>query len=297
MNDHELRCSCVECLNPNVDNSPCPAVPAAPILKWAGGKRQLLGEILPRLPHKIVTYYEPFIGGGAVFFALANAGRFERAIIGDANPDLVNVYRQVRDRCSAVIDHLRLHAQKHTEEYFYQQRKLALNSPGASGAARFIYLNRTCFNGLYRVNKSGAFNVPFGDYKSPRVLDVDGLEAASRVLQHVEIAHSDFADLASRAGQLDAIYFDPPYVPASGSANFTAYCRSGFNIADQERLAEAFSAASARGAHVLLSNSDVPETRRIFGPPVGLIEGVSARRNINSKGASRGAVGEILVST
>jgi DNA adenine methylase len=267
------------------------AFAAAPFVKWAGGKRQLLPDILSRLPAKIGTYYEPFVGGGAVFFALANAGRFAHAVIGDMNLDLVNAYRQIRDRLPAVIDHLRLHQQQHSEKYFYEQRKLALRSPGASGAARFLYLNRTCFNGLYRVNKSGAFNVPFGDYKSPRILNVEGLEAASSALLGVEIRHEDFA--AIRLVEGDAAYFDPPYLPASESANFRAYCREGFNVSDHERLAISFAEGVMQGAYVLLSNSDTAEARRIFAP--WKIDSVTARRNINSNGGKRGAVGEILV--
>lgn len=268
---------------------------AIPFVKAIGGKRQLLHEILPRLPAKIETYFEPFVGGGAVFFALASAGRFKRAVIGDANAGLVNLYIQIRDKCGAVLDHLRMHKQKHSKEHFYEQRARQFDT-GPAGAARYIYLNRACFNGLHRVNKDGVFNVPFGDNKNPRIVDVAGLHAAERVLQGVMVVHCDFAETVATAGVGDAVYMDSPYVPASASANFTAYTSDGFDIADQERLADCVAACVKRGANVLLSNSDTPEARRIFGRGQWLTEEVSARRNINSDGAKRGAVGEILVT-
>jgi DNA adenine methylase len=267
---------------------------AAPVIKFVGGKRQLLPEILPRLPLQIRTYYEPFVGGGAVFFALANEGRFKRAVIGDSNELLVNMYTQLRDKCSAVIDHLRTHAQKHCEEYYYEQRSRPQSGP--SGAARFIYLNRTGFNGLYRVNKSGENNVPFGRYENPKICDMPGLRAASAALQGVTIRHGDFAPLVSRAAVGDAAYMDPPYLPVPGSASFTAYGSDGFSVADHERLADCVAGCVKRGANALLSNSDTPEARRIFTRGGWHVEKISAHRNINSDGEGRGVVGELLVS-
>jgi DNA adenine methylase len=270
--------------------------PAAPIVKAVGGKSQLLPEILPRLPLKIETYYEPFCGGAAVFFALAAEGRFRRAVLGDTNPALINMYIQVRDSCSAVLDHLRMHEQKYSEEYYYRQRARSLET-GPAGAARTIFLNKTCFNGLFRVNADGGFNVPFGHHKKkPRIVHVEGLRAASQVLQGVKILCAGYGTLLARAAVGDAAYLDPPYVPASATANFTSYTSDGFDIEDQERLADVVASVVKRGANVLLSNSDTPESRRIFGRGAWLLESVSARRNINSDGAKRGAVGEILVS-
>lgn len=274
-----------------------PLLSASPCLKFAGGKRQLAPQILKRLPAKIQTYIEPFIGGGAIFFALANERRFDRAVIGDINGDLVNMYLQLRDDLPSVVRHLRTHLAKNNEDYFYiQQRGYALNARGPAPAARFIYLLRTCFNGLYRVNKSGQFNTPYGHYKSPRILDVAGLKGVSLALQGVTIIEGDFAPLLARARSGDVVYSDPPYLPASKTANFAAYSAAGFGIEDTERLARLSRAAAVRGAHVLLSNADTSETRRIFGAVSGQIETVSARRNINSNGAKRGAVDELLVT-
>lgn len=269
---------------------------AAPIIKWAGGKRQMLPVILPRLPQRIRTYFEPFAGGAAVFLALANAGRFQKAVIGDANADLVNVYLQVRDKNAAVIAELRRHAKAHDEKHFYAQRPLMIGNYGVTGAARFIYLNRTCFNGLFRVNKLGEFNVSFGKYAKPRIADVEGIERASAALQGVEIVHDDFATVVAHAGRGDAAYFDPPYIPASKGSNFRAFHKDGFGVEDQERLARVLRTCAAQGAHVLLSNSDTIESRRIYGVPGNTVEVVGARRNINSDASKRGEVGEILVS-
>lgn len=271
-------------------------VVASPCVKAVGGKTQLLPEILPRLPAKIATYFEPFVGGGAVFFALAAEGRFKRAVLGDANPALVNMYVQIRDNLRAVIQHLHAHDANYSEEYYYLQRQRALDV-GPAGAARTIFLNKTCFNGLFRVNADGGFNVPFGHHaRKPTICNNAALNAASRALQGVHLMCADFEETVAMAGVGDAVFFDSPYVPASASANFTAYTSEGFGIEDQERLADCVASVVKRGANVLLSNSDTPESRRIFTRGGWLVESVSARRNINSDGTKRGAVGEILVS-
>ena len=269
---------------------------AAPFVKWAGGKRQLLPVILPRLPPTIRTYFEAFAGGAAVFFALVNAGRIQNAVLGDANPELVNMYQAVRADCAAVIVELRKHAKAHSQSHFYAQRKLLLGSTGVSGAARFIYLNRTCFNGLFRVNKAGEFNVSYGKYETPRIVDVDGLQRASVALQRATIVCGDFALTVAQAGRGNAAYFDPPYLPVSKVASFSAFHKAGFSVEAQERLAQVMQQCAARGARVLLSNSDTIESRRIYGVPGNTVEVVGARRNINSIAAKRGVVGEILVS-
>lgn len=267
-----------------------------PFLKWAGGKRQLLPQILSRLPPLIDTYYEPFLGGGAVFFALAAAKRFERAVIGDANACLVNVYEQVRDCPEDVLNCLRFHESENNEEHFYRQRDLAQLCAGARDAARFIYLNRTCFNGLYRVNAKGEFNVAWGKHKSPRLVDVDGIQAASKALQGVEIVCGDYSQTLGRAKLGDAVYLDPPYLAVSETASFAAFHKDAFGIAQHEALSVAIGESAARGAYVLLSNADTLEARRIFSIPGRTIEVIPARRNINSSGDKRGPVGEMLVS-
>lgn len=265
-------------------------------LRWVGGKRQLLPVILPRLPQRISTYYEPFAGGAAVFFELARLGRFKRAVLGDMNSELVNAYVQLRDNVGGVLANLRVHAKRNAEAYFYQQRKEVSGATGVQAAARFIYLNRTCYNGLWRVSKAGLPNMPYGHLAKPRICDIEGLEAAAMLLKGVDIHCAHFEDTMGLAGRGDTIYADPPYIPASKGSNFTAFAKEGFGMAEQEELAKMLRACADVGAHVLLSNSDTPESRRIFGVPGNTVEVVGARRNINSAASKRGAVGEILVS-
>lgn len=272
-----------------------PAYHAAPFLKWAGGKSQLLGDILPVLPARIRTYYEPFIGGGAVFFALANARRFERAVIADRNPALIEVYKCVRDEVAGVIRALTRHQAHATDgDYYYRIRAEGTQDLSAvERAARIIFLNKTCYNGLYRVNRRGEFNVPFGRYARPRVLNEEALESASAALQDVEIAESDFEMVAHRAVRGDAVYFDPPYHPVSATASFTAYSSVAFGVPEHERLARAYRSCVRRGVSAVLSNSDCDLTRELYA---GLdVRTVAASRAINSVAQKRGRVSEILV--
>ncbi len=266
---------------------------ARPILKWAGGKTQLLPEILQRLPSVIETYYEPFVGGAAVFFALAAAGRFKRAVLSDKNPELVGLYRCVQRDVEAVIR--ALGSYRYDEQEYYRVRDSKLPRSAAARAARLIFLNTTGYNGLYRVNRAGQFNVPFGRYKNPTICDAENLRAAARALRSAELRVGDFATITRRARQGDAVYFDPPYVPVSKTASFTAYDRHAFELADHERLAATFSVLSGRGVAVLLSNSDTRVTRRLFGP--FRVETVAVTRAINSNASKRGRVSEILVSS
>jgi DNA adenine methylase len=263
-----------------------------PFLKWAGGKAQLLPMILPRLPRRIETYYEPFLGGGAVFFALADEGRFQRAVLADANAEIVACYRGVRDHLDAVVAALR--GWKYEEACYYAVRELEPSALGlAERAARLIYLNRTCYNGLYRVNRAGKFNVPFGRYTNPRICDEEGLRAASAVLQRAEVLGADFETAVERAQPGDAVYFDPPYLPVSETADFTAYHEWGFDAEAHERLAGVFASLGARDVYALLSNSDAPLARRLYAPFRPAL--VEATRSINSKASGRGAVMELLV--
>jgi DNA adenine methylase len=265
---------------------------ARPILKWAGGKTQLLPQILQRLPSAIETYYEPFVGGAAVFFALAAAGRFKRAVLSDMNPELVSLYRCVQRDVEAVIRALSDY--RYDEEEYYRVRDSRLPRSAAARAARLIFLNKTGYNGLYRVNRAGQFNVPFGRYKNPTICDAENLRAAARALRCAELRVGDFATITRRARDGDAVYFDPPYLPLSKTASFTAYDRHAFELADHERLAATFSDLSGRGVAVLLSNSDTRVTRRLFGP--FRVETVAVARAINSNASKRGRVSEILVS-
>jgi DNA adenine methylase len=268
-------------------------VTPSPFLKWAGGKSQLLDRILPQLPEQIATYYEPFIGGGAVFFALANRGRFRRAVISDRNPALVEVYTVVRDEVIDLIDLLSVHSRHATDsDYYYEVRAQRLKTP-VERAARILFLNKTCYNGLYRVNRRGEFNVPFGRYANPRVLNEELLNTASRALQKVEIIHSDFEPIADRARRGDAVYFDPPYHPISQTASFTAYDSTAFGMVEQERLAAAFRDLCGRAVSCVLSNSDCDATRTLYE---GLdVKTVFASRAINSRAERRGPVTELLV--
>jgi DNA adenine methylase len=270
-------------------------VVAKPFLKWVGGKTALLPEILPRLPKKIRNYYEPFIGGGAVFFALAAEKRFTQAILTDANEDLVNAYYGLKNYPKAVIEKLKDHAASHCERYYYEvreqnPRKLST----ASRAARLIYLNRTGFNVLYRVNKKGAFNVPFGRYSNPTICAEANLRAVSEILQPTFIALDDFGAAMNGVKKGDVVYFDPPYVPLSDTSNFTSFTKGGFGEENQIRLRDCFKKLDERGVHVLLSNSDAPLVRKLYK---GFrIEKVQAPRRVNSKGDKRGNVTELLIS-
>jgi DNA adenine methylase len=273
---------------------PASAVPS-PFLKWAGGKRQLKERILASIPQRMRTYFEPFVGGGAVFFALLGSGRrFDRAVLGDANEELIRCYRAVRDDVGAVIRVLRPY--RYDRDFYYRLRgRNPARLTDAGRAARLIYLNRCGYNGLYRVNRAGRFNVPFGRYKDPVICDVPRLEAASQALQRAKLVHGDFEETLRGARSGDFVYLDPPYVPLSVTSSFTAYAKTPFDGAEQSRLASVLRELGARKVRALLSNSDCVETRELYDP--GLSETVPVRRAINSVGAGRGSVGELLVKS
>ena len=262
-----------------------------PVLKWAGGKAQLATLILDRLPQRIETYHEPFFGGGAVFFALARQKRFSRAILSDVNPELIDVYRAVRDDVDAVIKRLRkMHCD---EEEFYRIREQRPTSL-AGRAARTIYLNKTGFNGLYRVNRSGEFNVPFGRHDNPTICDEPNLRQAAVALSSVELLVDDFESVSTRVKPGDAVYLDPPYLPISKTAYFTNYDRHPFKLPEHERLAKVFEAISACGVAAILSNSCTSESKRLYS--AHRIEYPLVSRAINSDSKKRGKIKEILVS-
>jgi len=268
---------------------------ASPFLKWAGGKNQLLPAILPRFPDRIRIYYEPFVGGGAVFFALASEGRIGEAVLGDMNRDLIETYRVVRDDVETLVEALaELAPHATSSERYYEVRAVDPCSLEPVGrAARFIFLNKTCFNGLYRVNRSGRFNVPFGRYKRPRVLDEAALHRASRALTRADLVVEDFETTVAAVGPGDAVYFDPPYAPASETACFTSYHRSPFGPLEHERLRRVYCACWQQGAVAVLSNSDTPFTQDLYR---GLeFETVFAQRAINRDPNRRGHVSEMLV--
>jgi len=270
-----------------------------PFLKWAGGKGQLLEQYERFFPaRRGGDYYEPFLGSGAVFFRLRDRRLFKRFHLSDANPELINCYCMVRDRLDDLINRLREHQTQHTHDYYYTVRDLDRdpNWPHADPierAARLIYLNKTCYNGLWRVNSQGYFNVPMGRYKKPDILNVGRLCAASAALQDVELTVRDFEAVLDCVTSRDFVYFDPPYVPLSRSANFTSYYADSFTESDQRRLAYIFASLASRGTRVMLSNSDTPLVRLLYTNfQMDLVE---ARRNINSHSGRRGLIQEIVV--
>lgn len=272
---------------------------ARPFLKWAGGKQQLLSQYDAFFPADFSRYLEPFLGGGAVFFHLRSTGRItgtENVYLVDNIWELVNTYRMVRDRLEALIEHLAVHQRKHSEKYYYgvraQDRK-AIQLSDLERAARTIYLNKTCFNGLYRVNKQGQFNVPIGSYTDPPILQEDLLRSANAALQGASLEAADFQTIESQARAGDFVYFDPPYDPVSKTSSFTSYTADDFGEEDQRRLAHTFATLSDRGCLCMLSNARTPLILDLYED--FRIEVVQANRVINSNADSRGSVDEVVV--
>ena len=268
---------------------------AKPFLKWVGGKRWLIDALLPLLPEKIGTYCEPFLGGGSIFWALAQSpdhtvGRF---VLNDSNEELIACYRVIRDFPDDLIRELE--PLIYDKGLYYEIRAMDPSTLGpVRRAARTIYLNKCGFNGLYRVNKAGQYNVPFGRYTNPTILDEENIRACSNVLQKAELYSGDFADVVpNNIGPMDAGYFDPPYVPLNPTSNFISYTSGGFGLRDQERLAICFRECVEAGATCFLSNSDTPLVRELYKGFT--LDGRQARRSINSKAEKRGKVGELLV--
>ena len=260
-----------------------------PFLKWAGGKSQLVGEILKRFPTTFRRYHEPFLGGGAVFFALQPRA----AVLSDVNRELVETYLAIRNDVDNVIRALSRH--QPDEAHYYKVR--AQSAAGLSleeSAARTIFLNKTCFNGLYRVNRRGEFNVPFGRYRNPKFCDPENLSRVAESLQRAELHIQSVFDISRRVRRGDLVYFDPPYDPVSKTSSFTAYAKDGFGREEQIRLAELFARLAKRGVHVVLSNSDTPFIQDLYK---GFrIDRVYARRAINARADRRGPVGELIIS-
>ena len=271
-----------------------PAEPSGPIVKWAGGKGKLLDALTSRMPARFGSYFEPFLGGGAMFFRLAP----ERAVLGDCNEDLMNLYRCVAWKVEAVIERLEAHRQEHDKDHYYAVRERwnggAREQTAVERAAAFLYLNKTCYNGLFRVNQKGHFNVPMGRYDEPRICDPTQLRAASRVLRRAELHTGHFSDQVTDAGAGDLVYFDPPYDPISPTASFTSYTASSFGPDAQRELAALVRSLTRRGVHVMVSNSDTPFIRQLYR---GLdIEQVPAPRAINSRADARGTVNELIIT-
>ena len=256
-------------------------VQAKPILKWAGGKTQMLSDLIPKVPNSYGRYIEPFIGGGAMFFALQP----ENAVIADRNPELINMYSQVADNVDDVIKYLKTY--ENTGEIFYAVRSLEWTTlPKAEAAARTIFLNKTCFNGLYRVNKQGKFNVPFGKYKNPRICDEDGLRAASEVLKKAEIICGDYLLVLEHYAQPgDFVFLDPPYLPISEYSDFKRYTKEQFYEEDHVELAKMVMTLHERGCHVVLTNSNHPLVHELYAPFA--IDVIQTKRHISCNGSTR----------
>ncbi len=265
---------------------------ALPILKWAGGKRALLPELLARVPTEIGTYYEPFAGGAALFFRLADAPPFERAVLADRNAELINFYAVVRDRLPALSKVLEQAPQG--EEMYYAVRDVDVSAlDDVARAARVVYLNRTCFNGLWRENRSGKFNVPYGHKVRARLCDPARMKRATEALANVQLLTGDFAQVVSKAKAGDFVYFDPPYAPVSATSKFTDYSGGGFDMDAQERLCQVATQLRGRGVRVMLSNSDTRDIRVLYKD--FKLSTVDAPRAISARNVGRGVVRELLI--
>lgn len=267
----------------------------APVVKWVGGKRQLLDEIRPLLPKRITSYCEPFLGGGAVLFSIQPS----KAIVNDLNEDLITVYETIRDDVESLIESLEKH--ENTSEYFYAIRDMDRNKEAYQAmskverASRLIYLNKTCFNGLFRVNSAGEFNSPFGHYKNPNIVNEPVLRAVSKYLSSSKITfcNEDFAVTLDRIGKGSFVYLDPPYDPVSDTASFTGYNKGGFDRNEQIRLKECCDELTRRGIKFMLSNSATDFIKELYKEYD--ISIVQAKRAINSDASKRGAIEEVLI--
>lgn len=268
-----------------------------PFLKWAGGKQQLLAQYEPLFARSSKRYFEPFVGGGAVFFHLRKTNRLPAEVcLSDNCEELINTYRVVRDQLEQLLEALEMHMAMHSRDHYYSVRGLVKEDADAadvSRAARTIYLNKTCYNGLYRVNSTGQFNVPLGSYEDPRIRDEDALRAANLALQGVALDVRDFRDIVYVAKAGDFVYFDPPYNPTSRTASFTGYTASSFREGDQRDLAGVFEMLSEMGVRCMLSNSYTPLVLDLYKQYV--VKEVRASRAISSDPNGRGGIREVVV--
>lgn len=269
-----------------------------PFLKWAGGKRALVCDIMPFVPKNFKTYFEPFLGGGAMFFALYQKGLLkDEIILSDKNIELINTYNTLQNNTNELFKILEELQVNHNKEQFYKIRNLDRNKDfknqdSVFRAARFIYINKTCFNGLCRYNARGEFNTPMGSYKNPKIYEKSLLINASLALQNTQIYKDDFEIISSKAQKDDFIYFDPPYYPLSKTSSFVSYT-DNFLENEQIRLAELFKALNAKGVKMLQSNSNTPFIRELY-KDFEIIE-LKAKRVINCKGDNRGEITELLI--
>jgi DNA adenine methylase len=271
----------------------------SPFIKWAGGKTSLLSHLLANVPSNIANYYEPFLGGAALFFAVSGRGPRFNAHLSDTNGELITAYRVIKEFPDDLIEVLSIFQKEYDQaidkmRYFYAKREWKPET-SVESAARLIFLNKTCYNGLYRVNSKGEFNVPFGRYKRPRIVNVDNIRAISQILRNTnaELRSTDYKDAVASCGNADFVYLDPPYSPPSKTSKFTSYTPDGFSEKDQEELAEAFGKLVDRGCTVLLSNSDTALTRHLYNDFE--TRKVKVNRPINSVGTGRSGYRELIV--
>lgn len=269
-----------------------------PFVKWAGGKRQLIESLQKHIPKKFNTYFEPFVGGGAVLFHLLDQNPDLRCTISDLNSDLILSYITIRDKVDQLVDSLEKHSNRYfadQREYYYSVRESAPKSQ-IEKVSRLLFLNKTCFNGLYRVNSKGQFNVPLGKYTNPSIVNKENLLAVSKILQSKSIAIrcQDFEAILDDAKKDDFVYFDPPYQPVSKTANFTSYTKCEFTYDDLQRLARLCQRLDKKECKVLLSNSNTKEVKRLFSSKWKVAE-ISANRAINSDSKKRTGHTELLI--
>lgn len=268
-------------------------VACRPFLKWPGGKRQLLRELLRHMPKKYGRFFEPFVGGGALFFAV----KPEYGYISDINPELINVYEVVQNNVEELIESLKKH--KNTEEYFYKLRNADRTEEyqywsKVEKASRLIYLNKTCFNGLYRMNSDGHFNVPYGFYKNPNIVDEQNLIACSTLLKKTDIALASFEAVEKKARKGDFAYFDPPYVPLNRTSSFTKYYKDDFDLDAQFALRELCDRLTSKGVFFMLSNSYTETVKELYKNYH--VRTVRANRAINCKADGRGKINELIIT-
>lgn len=270
-----------------------PETSPRPFLKWAGGKSRLIQQYIPYFPKSYQTYYEPFLGGGAVFFYLQP----KMSILTDINAELITTYRCVRDNVEDLICLLQEHKANHNRDYYYRIRSIS-SMNNLEQAARLIYLNKTCYNGLYRVNSQGKFNVPLGSYKNPNICQENLLRAASKALAFCEIKQADFMNILDSANSSnDFVFCDPPYHPISSTSYFTGYNGNSFGEQDQIRLRDVCAELANRGVKIMVCNSDCEFIRKIYEEINFKIYVIAAARSINSNIQKRGMINELLITS
>ena len=264
-------------------------------VKWAGGKKQLLSQFESFFPKTAERYFEPFVGGGAVAFYIIQRNNLKEIYLSDINEELINCYEVIRDNVEELISKLKFHRENHNKEYFYAIRELVPNILSkVERASIFIYLNKTCFNGLYRVNSKGKFNVPIGSYKNPSIFQEKDLKELSEILKKTKILKMNFEKALDYAKKGDFIYFDPPYYPLKKGKSFTTYTKDNFLEKEQEKLAYVFRELDKKGCKVMLSNSDTEFIKSLYEE--FNIHIVKANRMINSDATKRGEINELVIT-